>query len=111
MSQPRSADFGGLPVEMAIGAAQRLQTADGLGFYVRHHGDSERGLLTLYFEDEDCLLVQERDFDSGRLIWRQQALLKADSAEYFSRLIDRDPDGWIIELDGVSEKNPFERLG
>ena len=111
MSQPRSADFGGLPVQMTIGAAQRLHAADSLGFYVRHRGDSERGLLNLYFEDDDCLLVQERDFDSGRLIWRQQTLLKADSSEYFSRLIDRDPDGWIIELDGVSEKNPFERLG
>ncbi len=111
MSQSRSADFGGLPVDMAIGAAQRLHTSDGLGFYVRHRGDSDRGLLMLYFEDDACLLTQEREFDTGRLIWRTQPMSKVKVSEYFSRVLNQDPDTWIIELDGVSEKNPFERLG
>ena len=107
----RSADFGDLPIGMAVSAAQRLHTADGLGFYIRQKGDPDRGLMVLYFEDDEVLLLQERDFETDRLVWRETSLLKASSADQLSRIEARDPDAWIIEIDGDVEKNPFERLG
>ena len=107
----RSADFGDLPIGMAISAAQRLHTADSLGFYVRQKGDPDRGLVILYFEDENTLLTQERDYETDRLIWRETALLRPDAGHHLSRLAANDPDAWIIEIDGSLEKNPFTRLG
>jgi hypothetical protein len=107
----RSADFGDLPIGMAISAAQRLHTADSLGFYVRQKGDPDRGLVILYFEDENTLLTQERDYETDRLIWRETALLRPDAGDHLSRLAANDPDAWIIEIDGSLEKNPFTRLG
>lgn len=107
----RSADFGDLPIGMAISAAQRLHTADSLGFYIRQKGDPDRGLLVLYFEDENTLLTQERDFDTDRLIWRESKMIRPDALEHLSRIQSNDPDAWIIEIDGSLEKNPFSRLG
>ena len=107
----RSADFGDLPIGMAITAAQHLHTADGLGFYVRQRGDADRGLVVLYFEDEAVLLTQERNFETDKLQWRETPLPKEQAFEHLSRICERDPDLWVIELDGVLAKNPFDRLG
>lgn len=107
----RSADFGDLPIGMAINAAQRLHSADSLGFYVRQRGDPDRGLVILYFEDAETLLTQERDFKTDKLMWRESSLLRGDAHDQLSRIALRDPDAWIIELDGSLEKNPFARLG
>lgn len=107
----RSADFGDLPIGMAISAAQHLHTADGLGFYVRQKGDPDRGLVVLYFEDAEALLTQERDFSTDRLHWRETTLLKEQAFDHLSRIAERDPDLWVVELDGVLAKNPFDRLG
>jgi len=107
----RSADFGDLPIGMAVGAAQRLHAAQGLGFYVRQKGDPDRGLVMLYFEDSELLLTQERDFETNRLTWRESILPKSQASDQLSRMSTRDPDAWIIEIDGDVEKNPFERLG
>lgn len=107
----RSADFGDLPIGMAINAAQRLHSADSLGFYVRQKGDPDRGLVILYFEDAETLLTQERDFETDKLVWRETSLLRGDAYDQLSRIAQRDPDAWIIELDGSLEKNPFARLG
>ena len=106
-----SADFGDLPIGMAINAAQRLHSADSLGFYVRQKGDPDRGLVILYFEDAEMLLTQERDFETDKLVWRETSLLRGDAYDQLSRIAQRDPDAWIIELDGSLEKNPFARLG
>ena len=107
----RSADFGDLPIGVAVSAAQRLHTAEGLGFYVRQKGDPERGLVVLYFEDSETLLTQERDFETDRLVWRHTNVHKSAAGDQLSRIETRDPDAWIIEIDGRVEKNPFERLG
>ena len=106
-----AADFGDLPVGFAVNAAQRLHTAEGQGFYVRQRGDAERGLLLLYFEDAETLLVQERDFEKDLLVWRAKPLLKDEASAHLERMSVRDPDLWIIEIDGTLEKNPFVRLG
>lgn len=106
-----AADFGDLPVGFAVNAAQRLHTAEGLGFYVRQRGDAERGLLVLYFEDAATLVRQERDFERDRLVWRTTPLPKDQASEHLSRMSVRDPDLWIIEIDGSLEKNPFVLLG
>jgi len=106
-----NADFGDLPISVAIGAAQRLHTADGLGFYVRQRGDADRGLVVLYFEDVETLLLQERDFETNRLKWREKPLPKDQAFDHLSSIASRDPDVWIVELDGSLEKNPFARLG
>ncbi|MGB1147728.1 MAG: DUF1491 family protein [Alphaproteobacteria bacterium] len=111
MTDGAKADFGDLPVGFAVNAAQRLHTADGQGFYVRQRGDAERGLVTLYFEDVETLLIQERDFERDILVWREKPLPKEQASEQLTRMSERDPDLWIIEIDGSLEKNPFVRLG
>lgn len=105
------ADFGDLPIGMAINAAQRLHSAESLGFYVRQKGDPDRGLVILYFEDAETLLTQERDFETDKLVWRESTLLRQDAFDQLTRIAVRDPDAWIVELDGSLEKNPFARLG
>ncbi len=82
----RSADFGDLA---HWDGHQRCATAAHgrqPGFYVRQKGDPDRGLVVLYFEDEDTLLTQERDFETDRLIWRESKMLRPDAAGPLSRL-------------------------
>lgn len=101
-----------LPTELWVGAHIRQCAAKGIPVYVAHKGALASGtvMVKIILKDKTCkLLNQSRDMD-GNTGWMDVfdgALVEEKRAdEYIQRSLKRDPDVWVVEVEG--DVNPFE---
>jgi hypothetical protein len=103
-----------LPTEVWVTAHLRKCAAEGLPIYVLHKGAFAAGtvMVKIVIRGEGCrLLNQSRDSD-GNMGWMDLYEggivdeIRAD--QHIQRAIQRDPDVWVVEVEDMSGKNPFE---
>ena len=100
-----------MPTHLWVEGKIRELSSQGIGVYVLNKGERMGGLLLLKLIDcsGQCqLLTQQRNLD-GVLEWinalKKSVLDEVQADEYIKRSIDRDPDLWVIEIEG--SENPF----
>lgn len=103
-----------LPSDLWIRAHLRRCNADGVPAFVVHKGEKMGGTLMLKLNqlDRGCrVLSQVRDLD-GALGWLQAFkgahVSEAEADDYLARAVARDPDLWVIEIEGREGWHPFE---
>lgn len=103
-----------LPSALFIEAHLRRLEAEGVPYYVLNKGAYASGTILLKLNGREngfIGLQQQRDLD-GNLGWMKlfkgQIVEESEVDAYIQRAIDRDPDIWVIEIEGRGLKNPFE---
>lgn len=103
-----------LPVGLWVRAHVRRLSVQGTPVYIAHRGPEDSGtvLLKLNRLEAGCSVYsQARDLE-GRLGWLAafggQAVAEAEADAYIARAVDRDPDLWVIEIEGRTEGFPFD---
>lgn len=88
--------------------------AQGTPVYVMHKGAAASGtvMVKIVIRGQGCkLLNQSRDID-GNLGWMDlydgEIVDETRAEQYIQRTIERDPDVWVIEVEDMDGKNPFE---
>lgn len=102
-----------MPTHIWVEAKIRELSIQNIGVYVTHKGERNDGLVLLKLSDlkGHCkLLTQQRDID-GVLGWvnvfGDEIIPEQKADEYIQRSIKRDPDQWVIEVEGAEMANPF----
>ena len=102
------------PTHLWLEAKIRDLSTQGIGVYVTHRGEKNDGLVTLKLSDcqGQCkLLTQQRNLD-GVMEWvnvyEDEVTEEKRADEYIARAISRDPDLWVVEIEGKEMANPFE---
>ncbi len=100
-----------IPTHLWVEGKIRELSTQGIGVYVLNKGEKMNGLLLLKLVDGAglCqLLTQQRNFD-GVLEWIDAMNVdrpeERQADEYIQRSITRDPDLWVVEIEGA--ENPF----
>lgn len=101
------------PTHIWLDAKIRELSAVGAGIYVVHKGEKMDGLVLLKLsstQGECKLLIQQRNID-GAMEWvnvfKEEIILELKADEYITRSISRDPDLWVVEVEGREMKNSF----
>lgn len=102
-----------IPTHLWVESKVRELGARGVGVYVAQRGEKMGGLVLLKLSDMSgsCkLLTQQRDLD-GVLGWGdalgEEVLKESKADDYIGRAKDRDPDLWVLEVEGRDMANPF----
>lgn len=102
-----------IPTHLWLESKIRHLGAQGVGVYVTQRGEKMDGLVLLKLSDMagQCrLLTQERDLD-GVMGWidalKDNIMDEKEADAYIARAIERDPDLWVIEVEGRDMENPF----
>lgn len=105
-----------LPTALWVEAHLRRLTEQGQGYYIINKGNHASGIVLLKINALDgfCrLLIQQRDFDTDKLIWvgalKEEIVEEAKADDYIHRATARDPDLWVIEIEDREKNNPFEK--
>ena len=103
-----------LPTHLWVQAHLRRCNADGVPAFVVHKGEKMGGTLMLKLNqfDRGCrVLSQVRDLD-GKLGWMQAFkgahVSESEADDYLARAVARDPDLWVVEIEGRDGWHPFE---
>jgi hypothetical protein len=103
-----------LPTELWIRAHIRRCIVDGIPAYVGRRGAEHSGtvLLKLNQLDLGCrVLTQVRDLD-GNLAWMGALggglVPEGEADAYIARVVARDPDVWVVEIEDRAGRHPFE---
>ena len=103
-----------LPSALWVTATLRRINAEGGFAAVVNKGEAESGSLILrlnLLDGTSRLLTETRDLD-GRLSWMPPVGAEPvpdDQADaYVSRVVARDPDVWVVEVETRTGENPFE---
>ncbi len=104
-----------LPTHLWVEAHLIRLNAQGQAYYITNKGEQNSGMLLLKLADTRglCrLLIQQRDFITNKMGWAsalaEETVEEAKADEYICRAIERDPDLWVIEIEGSEMQNPFE---
>ncbi len=104
-----------LPTALWIEAQLQPLAGRGVFHYIINKGERNSGVVMLKLnglEGQCRLLIQQRDFESNEMGWAaamaQETVEEADADAYIRRAVLRDPDLWVIEIEGRSMHNPFE---
>ncbi len=107
-----------LPTALLVDAIFRQCDIDFIPYYIAQKGEHSSGILLIKLNALDgrfSLRTQQRDFESGTLVWVDAlSMPQSDEAQidsYISRSISRDPDLWVIEFESRDLTNPFEKMG
>ena len=102
------------PTHIWLDAKIRELSSQGIGIYVTHKGEKMSGLvlLKLVASPQECkLLTQQRNFETDALDWvnvfQENIIEEKRADEYIHRSISRDPDLWVMEIEGKEMTNPF----
>ena len=102
------------PTHIWLEAKIRELSTQGIGIYVTHKGEKMGGLvlLKLVASKNECkLLTQQRNFDTDLLEWvnvlEREIVVENDVDAYITRALGRDPDLWVVEIEGKEMINPF----
>lgn len=104
-----------LPTRLWLDAHLRQLAVQGIFYTIVHKGDPARGTVALKLNlgaAQGCrILVQTRN-PEGVLGWMaalEGETVPEDKADsYLSRLTDRDPDVWVVEIESKDGSHPFE---
>jgi hypothetical protein len=103
-----------IPTGLWVEGHLRHLNAQGVPYYIVNKGAYAAGtvLLKLNGLENGCrLLGQVRDM-SGNMGWMgvlgEGWLAETEVDAYIRRAVDRDPDVWVVEIEGRSGENPFE---
>lgn len=103
-----------LPTELWVAAHLRQCAAKGLPIYVVRKGAPAAGtvMVKIVIKGQGCkLLNQSRDGD-GKLGWMDiyegEIVDETRADQYIQKAVQRDPDVWVVEVEDMSGKNPFE---
>lgn len=103
-----------LPTDLWVRAHLRRCFAEGVFATVVHRGDATGGLLVIKLNrlEHGCrVLTQTRDLD-GNIAWmpamKGELVSEADADAYIERAVKRDPDLWVVEIEGRDGWHPFE---
>ena len=101
------------PTHVWLEAKIRELSQLGIGVYVTQKGEKMGGLVLLKLvadRQNTKLLTQQRDLD-GVMGWvnvfQDDVIEEMKADEYISRATQRDPDLWVVEIEGAEMKNPF----
>lgn len=103
-----------LPTALWIDAHLRKLNASGQMYYVVNKGAYASGtvLIKVTNTQEGCFVYQQQRNLEGEMGWmtlfRGKAVEEKDADDYIRRAIDRDPDLWVIEVEGPRAENPFD---
>ena len=101
------------PTHIWLEAKIRELSAQGIGVYVVHKGEKMGGLvlLKLCASRQECkLLTQQRNLDNVMEwvdVFTDEVIQEQKADEYIARSIGRDPDLWVLEIEGKDMANPF----
>jgi len=103
-----------IPTHLWVEGKLRELSAQGIGVYVTHKGEKMDGLVLLKLSNmqgQSRLLTQQRDID-GVMGWinvfDDDVIDESRADDYIARAKDRDPDQWVIEIEGSDMVNPFK---
>jgi hypothetical protein len=103
-----------LPTKLWLDGYLRQHAATGQACYVTHRGEKAGGTVALRLilpQRQGCrVLTQARDMD-GNMGWMaafEGRVVPEEEAEaYLARLISRDPDVWVVDLETRDGSHPF----
>lgn len=105
----------GLPIGLIVEIKLKELTSQGVPYYIHQSGNHGSGLMMLKLNalDGQCkLITQQRNFLTDILEWipalEQETVTESEADSYIHRCIARDPDLWVIEIEGREMQNPFE---
>lgn len=105
---------GRLPTELWVAAHLRQCTVKGMPAYVVRKGAPAAGtvMVKVVMRGQGCkLLNQSRDMD-GNMGWMDvfdgEIVDETRADQYIQRTVARDPDVWVVEVEDMSGRNPFE---
>ena len=108
---------GQLPTSLFVEGHLATLTAKGTFYYFIQKGNPSSGLLLLKLnglKGHVRLLVQERDFMEDTLVWAnaldEETVEESKADAYIQRAISRDPDLWVLEIEGTEMNNPFTEI-
>lgn len=103
-----------IPTAVWVDAHLRKLQADGKSCYIVNKGAYAAGtvLLKINTLGAGCLLLQQQRNLDGDLGWMKllkgEAVEEPEADDYIRRVVDRDPDLWVIEIEDKAGLNPFE---
>ena len=104
-----------LPTALWLDAHLRRLGQQGISYYITQTGAYASGVILLKIvntAEKSCrLLTQQRNLD-GQLVWmaalKQEIVEEKEADAYIQRATGRDPDLWVVEIEGRDGKNPFD---
>lgn len=103
-----------MPSGLWVDTHLRQLTVQGIPFYIHNKGAYVSGIILLKLNalNGRCrLLIQQRNLD-GELGWAnatgEEMVDEKKADDYIKRSVDRDPDLWVVEIEGKDMVNPFE---
>ena len=82
--------------------------------YLVKRGEADRGTIVVKLDrfELGCDVWTQMRSASGELGWMQafkgRTVPRQEAADYTDRLIQRDPDVWVIEIEDRDGVNPFD---
>jgi hypothetical protein len=103
-----------LPTALYIDAHLKRLTLEGVPYYIVNKGAYAAGtiMLKLSAPPNGCRVLQQQRDLNGVMGW--MALFKGETVpdakadEHIRKAVSRDPDLWVIEIEGRGTENPFE---
>ena len=104
-----------LPTALYVEAHLRNLTAQARFYHFIQKGNHSSGIVMLKLNSLSGtvkLITQERDFITDKMTWvnalDKETVDESEADAYIQRAISRDPDLWVIEIEGRDMQNPFE---
>jgi len=104
-----------LPTALYVDAHLKTLTAVGRFYHFIQKGNHSSGIVMLKLNSLTGvvrLLIQQRDFLNDKMTWinalDKETVDEHEADDYIQRAIARDPDLWVIEIEGRDMQNPFE---
>ncbi len=103
-----------LPTRLWLDGHLRQLAAQGVFYTIVHKGDESRGTVALKLNlgrASGCRVLIQARSPEGALGWLaafENALVAEEQADtYLTRLVDRDPDVWVVEIESRDGSHPF----
>lgn len=103
-----------LPTALYVEAHLKRLTAEGVFYYILNKGAYGSGTIMLKLNglENGCTVLQQQRDLNGVMGWMKlfkgETVAEAEADSYITRAIGRDPDIWVIEIEGRGRENPFE---
>lgn len=103
-----------LPTALYVDAHLKRLTSEGVFYYILNKGAYASGTVMLKLNglDKGCQVLQQQRDLNGVMGWMKmlkgEIVAESEADAYINRAIDRDPDLWVIEIEGRDHENPFE---
>ncbi len=101
-----------LPIKFIIDSIIQRMSSDGIGIYVLHSGDYDRGdLYVKTYGSNKKFIIHHRvySYAEDNYIWNEEHFsIESDADDKLRTYINRDRDCWTIEIE--TTENPFKDI-